>query len=334
MLDVFNNNAFKLLPLTAAINEQPHVPGRISSMGLFQWAGIPTTSLAIESVKGVLKLVPTSPRGGPGHQHTPTKRTARNLSTVHIQVDDHVAADEVQGVREFGQENRLQTVQSVVNDRFMTMGRDIDGTIEHLQMGAIKGQILDADGSTVLLDLFTEFGVTALADIDFTLGTSTTNIKALCNQVIRANIDELGETPMGRVHALCGDDFYDGLSTHAEVRDSYHRQQDSAFLRSGASVYESFTYGEIEWENYRGAVAGTPFVAANECRFFVKNVPGLFIGRYSPADYNETVNTMGLPRYAKLVADMNDKGASLELQSNPLPLCTRPRTLRRGFTSN
>lgn len=334
MLDVFNNNAFNLLPLTAAINEQPHVPGRLTSMGLFEWQGISTTSLAIESIKGVLKLVPTTPRGGPGHQHTPQKRAARNLSTVHLQVDDHISADEVQGVRAFGQENQLQTVQGVVNDRFVSMTRDLDGTLEHLQMGAVKGQVLDADGSTVLLDLFSEFGVVALADVDFTLGTASTNIKTLCNQIVRGMIDELGATPMGQVHAICGDDFYDGLSTHAEVRDSYHRQQESMFLREGGSVFESFKYGGIEWENYRGTVGGTPFVATDECRFFVKGVPGLFIGRYAPADYNETVNTIGLPRYAKLIADKNDKGASLEVQSNPLPLCTRPRTLRRGFTSN
>lgn len=334
MLDIFNNNAFGVLPLTLAINEQPHVPGRIGQMGLFEWAGVPTTSVAIDSIKGVLKLVPTTPRGGPGHQHTSPKANVRNLSTVHIELNDAVNADEVQGVREFGQENRLKTVQSVVSGKFGTMQRDVDATIEHMMMGAVKGQVLDADGSTVLLDLYQEFGVTALAPVDFVLGTSTTNIKALCNQVVRANIDELGANPMGKVHAFCGDSFYDKLSTHSEVRDSYHRQQESAFLRSGSLAYESFEYGNIIWENYRGSVGGTPFIATDDCQFFVKGVPGLFVGRYAPADYMETVNTLGLPSYAKLIPKDNGKGAGLEYQSNPLALCTRPRTLRRGFTSN
>lgn len=334
MLDVFNRDAFSLQRLTATVNEMPYVPSRIRQLGLFQSAGVDTLSISIESIAGVLKLVPTSTRGGPGHQHTPDKRKMRDFRSAHIQLDDALQADEVQGVRAFGSQNTLQTVQGRVNDRFAGMFANIDTTIENLRMGALKGQVLDADGSTVLWDLFTEFGVTALADVDFALGTSTTNIKSLCNQVIRSFTDELGDTPMGRVRAFCGDNFYDKLSTHAEVRDSYHRQQDSAFLREGSLAYDQFSYGSIAWENYRGSVGGTPFVATDECRFFIEGVPGLFIDRYSPADYDETVNTIGLPRYAKLIRKPNGKGFDMEAQSNPITLCTRPRTLRKGFSSN
>lgn len=334
MIDVFKSDVFSLRTLTAAINERPHVPGRIGAMGLFMSSGVNTTTIAIENIKGTLRLVPTSTRGGPGHQYTPDKAKMRDLRVVHLELNDHVEADEIQNIREFGTENQLKTLQNVITGRFGSMDDDISATIEHLYMGAIKGQLLDADGSTVIYDLFTEFNVTALTAVDFVLGTATTNIKSLCNDVVRGFIDELGATPMGMVHAFCGDDFYDKLSTHAEVRDSYHRQQDSAFLREGGMAYESFTYGGITWENYRGAVGGSAFVPTADCRFFVRGVPGLFQNWYGPADYNETVNTRGLPRYAKQIPDTNDKGIRLELQSNPLPICTRPRTLRRGFTSN
>lgn len=334
MLDVFKNNPFGVISLTASSNEMPYLPSRIRQMGLFQSEGISTLSVAIESLKGTLKLVPTSTRGGPGHQSTPDKRVMRDFRAVHLQVDDALNADEIQGVREFGTENQLQTIKGVVDRRFAKLFGDIDTTIENLRMGALKGQVLDADGVTVLWDLFSEFNVTALGALDFTLGTAATNIKSLCNQVVRAFTDELGATPMGQVHAFCGDSFYDKLSTHAEVRDSYHRQQDSAFLRSGSLAYEMFTYGNITWENYRGSVAGTPFVATGDCRFFITGVPGLFIDRYAPADYKETVNTIGLPRYAKLIEKPDGKGYDMQAQSNPITLCTRPRTLRRGFTSN
>jgi hypothetical protein len=40
------------------------------------------------------------------------------------------------------------------------MATKMDATLEHLRIGAIKGQILDADGSALIYDLFTEFGVT------------------------------------------------------------------------------------------------------------------------------------------------------------------------------
>ena len=79
----------------------------------------------------------------------------------HIALEDTILADEVQNVRAFGSESMLEGVQAVVNQRMSEMATKMDATLEHLRIGAIKGQILDADGSAVIYDLFTEFGVTA-----------------------------------------------------------------------------------------------------------------------------------------------------------------------------
>ena len=52
---------------------------------------------------------------------------------------------------------------------------------------------------------------------------------------------------------------------------------------------------------------------------------------YAPADYIETVNTIGLPRYAKQATDQEfGRWVKLHTQSNPLPICTRPKTLIKG----
>lgn len=56
-------------------------------------------------------------------------------------------------------------------------------------------------------------------------------------------------------------------------------------------------------------------------------VTDLLITRYAPADYVETVNTIGLPFYAKQERLRLDKGVELEAQSNPLNLCTKPRAI-------
>ena len=42
-----------------------------------------------------------------------------------------------------------------------------------------------------------------------------------------------------------------------------------------------------------------------------------------------TVNTLGLPRYAKAIPSDNNK--SVEMQTNPLSLCLRPRALIKGL---
>jgi major capsid protein E len=43
----------------------------------------------------------------------------------------------------------------------------------------------------------------------------------------------------------------------------------------------------------------------------------------------ETVNTLGLPLYARSIPDRDrDEWVRLEIESNPLPICTRPQVLR------
>jgi len=334
MLDIWNNDAFGIVSVTQAVNELPYVPGRIGMMALFMEQGVPTTSVAIENIRGTLTLVDPTPRGGPGQPYAADKGAIRRIEAVHLQLDANVMADEVQGVREFGSNDALRTVQGVVNDRFAGMFRSIDATMEHLYLGAIKGKVVESDGVTVIWDLFSEFGVTPLADMDFVLGTATTNIHQKCQQVVRGIADRLGGVPLGGVRAFCGDDFFDKFVTHDKTVKAYDSQQQALALRDTPLAYDSFRYGGILWENYRGSVGGTPYIAADECRFFPIGVPGLFRTYYAPADWNETVNTIGLPRYGKLKADSNDKGAHLWAQSNPISLCTIPAVLRRGFSSN
>lgn len=45
---IFDDEAFSVATLTAAINEQPYLPGRISGLGLFQEEGIATLTVQIE----------------------------------------------------------------------------------------------------------------------------------------------------------------------------------------------------------------------------------------------------------------------------------------------
>ena len=55
----------------------------------------------------------------------------------------------------------------------------------------------------------------------------------------------------------------------------------------------------------------------------------MYLTRFGPADYEETVNTIGLPRYARQYAMANGKGRHLDAQMNVINLCTRPAALRR-----
>ena len=333
MLDIFKQNAFSVISLTDAINKRPFIPGRAGQVIGWNEQGVATTTIAVEQVEGVLSLLNPSPRGAPGETVGKDKRTIRDLRVPHYQIDDAVYAEEVQGVRAFGSESMVQTVRSLVDQRLADhVQLRHDPTLEYQRIGAIKGVIVNGDGST-LYDLFSEFGVTQETEIDFDLDAASPASGALrkkCTDVVRKVSANMGGTPFGAIHAFCGDAFWDDLIAHTEVRATYLNQAEAAQLR-GNAAYEVLDYGGIRFENYRGAVGATSFIHTDKCHFFPVGVAGLFRTVYAPADYVETVNTIGLPRYAKQAVDLEfGRWVKLHTQSNPLPICTRPKVLLKG----
>lgn len=327
MLDIFATDAFTLQSLTAAINLLPYKPSRIGEMGLFRGQGITTTSIQIEEKAGILALLPTRRRGEPASLGTSEKRTVRALAVPHIPHEDAVRPEDVQNVRKFGSEDVLDGVTSVVNDRLTIMRQNHEVTEEYHRMGALHGNILDSDGVTVIYNLFTEFGVVETS-VAFNTAVATTDIRARCLAVKRALEVSLGALAYDHVHAFCGATWFEAFIGHPYVQDAYHRWQDSANLRNDPR--QGFEFAGIIFEEYRGTVSGVDFINASQARFFPVGVPNLFVTYYAPADFMDTVNTIGLQVYARQEALSMNRGVMLHTQSNPLALCLRPACLIEG----
>lgn len=337
MLDIFNSNAFGIVPLTDAINKIKFVPGRIGAMGLFQESGVAATSVAIEEKDGILTLISPSARGAPGTTLTKNRRTLRNVTVPHFEIMDSIMAEEVQGVRAWGSETDVEMVMGKVAERGAIHSQSLEATHEYSRIGAVKGTVTYADSTT--LDLFALFGVSQIAERDWDLDAASPAsgvLRKTCAAVIRQIATELDGIPFSGVHAMCGDNFFDDLIAHTEVRNTYLQQQEASQLRTGyidggaGGSYGSFNFGGITFENYRGSVGSTTFVNADKCHVFPTGVPGLFRTYYAPADYMETVNTNGQRLYLKQYEMANGKGVHLDSQMNSLDICTRPRTLLLG----
>lgn len=332
ILNIFDSNAFSFLSLTDSINNLPFTPGRIGDLGLFSETGITTTDIAIENKDGYLALISPTRRGGPGETRPKLLRGARKLNASHFQIDDAITAEEVQNIREFGTPASVRTIETYLAQRLAETTPNFDATLEHQRVGAVKGIILDAAGNTVY-NLFTEFGISAPADITFDL-TASGKPRMAAAAVVRSVAQSLGGVAYSGIYALAGDKFWDALITHPDVEKTYLYQEGQQ-LRNGIA-YQQLTFGGITWENYKGYVPTndgtgnvTPFIGTTEARIYPVGVPNFFRTVFAPADYLETVNTIGLPRYAKAIPSDNNKGVRLELQTNPLSYCTRPGALRR-----
>ncbi|AZC23224.1 major capsid protein [Pseudomonas sessilinigenes] len=320
-IEIFNDDAFSVSSLTAAINEQEYLPGRISSLGLFREEGIPTVTVQIEKDGDTLVLVPAGDRGTSGLVVPGTKRTMIPFNTVHLPQRFSIKADEIQGIRAFGTRSELQAVQDVVNKRLARARRQLDATHEFQRMGALNGQILDADGKTSLLDIYKSFGVIR-KKLPMGLGNPETELRVRAGEALDMQEDALGSITSTGSRAFCGKNFWNKLIVHRSVKETYLNTMQAASLRGDAR--ESFEFGGIVWERYRGKVAGVSFVQDDKALLIPEGVPDLYISSFAPADYMETVNTEGLPYYSKIEPLPFNKGIEGEAQSNPLHLCTRP----------
>lgn len=347
LLDVFDTDAFSLHSLTVAIDKLPYLPGRIGELNLFKHTPITTRHAVIEERQGRLSILSQQPRGSQ-NQSTPVgypTRKARSFVVPHWPQWDQVLAEDLEGKRAFGTEAQEEVFSQILNDRLQAMKNNHELTWEYHRLGALFGKILDGDGSTVIYDFFSEFGIgqtTAIVDFadsgTYALPNPAVDMKMVAANVIRKMQIALGNTPFSGVHAICGNNFWDSFIHHGTVRKAYEYYQDNSFARTlqipGTPGGNGFNYADITWENYRGQIGALNFVDPNNCIFFPTGVQDVFLDICAPADFVETVNTRGQPIYVKQERIRFDKGIEVHTQSNRLYMCTRPAALILGKGSN
>lgn len=347
--DIFSDDAFSLIALTAAINNVDHVPdraGQLAFVGVGE--GIAVRTATIEMRANTFSLIQTSRPGAPAEAEArPPKATLRSVDIPQIKLEDAIGAHQVQGVRAFGTTNQLLGVQTVVNQQMAKLVSRHDLTLEYHRLGALRGLIKDADAST-LLNLFTLFGITnnntatgggatdsspKEFNLDLSMDESEpidlrVNVMAI-DRYVRRNA-KLAIPSSASMWVFCGDNFFDALISRPDVKEVFKRT-DEQRVRLGANyAFGAFEFAGVVWENYRGTDDGsTVAIDTDEAVGFLTGVPGLYAEYFAPADFMDTANTIGLPRYARMGQDPSgmNRFVTLHSQQNPLPLCLRPQTL-------
>lgn len=317
-----NNAHYGVRPMSEAINRLPSTPTIIKELGIFKETPLTTTFVNVENKGGVLQLVDAVPRGTAGLPSRDYRGVVKTFNCLHLPKDDVVRADDVQNVRSFGTENSAQTVAQKVADKLALMKSDIDYTLEHLRLGALKGKILNADGTT-LVDIYKEFGLTRQ---EYTLkltGKDAHAGKELDTVLTAVRQKRLNEMVRGYA-VLCGAEFMQKLIYHPSMQEIYLRFKEAQVYRDGQTSVEFEHMGIkfIQYDHKFGTSASN--IADNEGILLPLGTTSTFREYYAPADMNATVNTRALPYYASREKLQHDKGWSLHAQSNPLPLVLRP----------
>ncbi len=336
ILDIFNNDAFSTVSMLDTVDSMDYQPDGLGNMGIFTPRPVRTETVAIESRNGVLGLIQTSQRGAPLEQANLGKRKLRDFRTSRIAKGDRITASEIAFVRGHGEEQQVVMLQQEIARRLSGpegLMSQMELTMENMRLGAIQGIVTDADDS-VIYNWFTEFGVSAATEIAFNLAAMTAgDLRIECNKVSRA-MKRASKGAWGasaRVHAMCGDNFWDELTSMDEVRAIYLNRGDSQYVQGGGA-FESFVYGGIVWENYQGTDDNsTVAIGSDLVKFFPTNAPGAFLEVLSPGEQFSHQGQLGQRAYPMIVRDLaRDTYVDLETYSYPLLVCTRPAMLQSG----
>ncbi len=317
--------------LIGLIEKIPHAPSRIGDMGLFEVDGLMTTTAKFDKTEYGLELVQTSARGTEATKQASLPRDMVHFEAVRVAKEVKVMADEALNLRRLGTEGDVESVETYLTQKARPTVGSVRATLEFHRVGALKGLVLDANGA-VIENLYTKMGVTAPAKIYFDFDNASPApgaIRKICSNIVRKIAAELGGLPFTGVHAFVGAEFMDKIANHPETRETFLNQAQAAELRGG-TAFTTFTYGGIVFEEYRGLIGATAFVEDVEAAFFPVGVSGLFKQMFAPADRLDYAGTLGLAEYALPSIDPKGRFREIEIQANPITVCTRPGVLLSG----
>ena len=339
-MDAFRADAFSAVSLTSAVDKLGYVPQFLGTIpGLFIDTPVRTTAVWIEERSNAPALIQTTERAAPPKVRGAEQRGARAFKTKTLGEGSRIMADELQNIRVFGSETEMKTLMTEVARRQLLIKNDTELTKENWRLGVIQGKLLDADGS-LIYDWNAEFGQAQAAEVNFDLlnpAPASGILRQQCNQVVRhikRSLQGVGGDSI-RISAVVGDKFWDALTSHPEVRQTFLNWNAAVELRGG-NAWKDFQWGDISWSNYRstddGDTTDTPTVGvpSTRAKLFPVNA-GIFPMAYAPAPRFEFVNTLGLPTYSWIVLDeKRDMWADVETFSYPLAICTMPGALLSG----
>lgn len=318
---------FSVMNLTAAINNVEVPRLRISELGLFEERGISETFLDVQYEDGQIMIIPAKERGEDGTKTKGRTRKSFIFKAIHLPLEGEILADSIQGIKAFGSQTELEVLSKKINEELQDQKSSHEATLENIKIGALLGKVVDSDGA-VIEDFFKRFDI-KVSDAEDTIDFS----KDLGTQLLGAKrkSQKAQKGVKGKKYrAFCHPVFFDKLLANDDFKKAFDRFNDGAALRGGV------TWRGAIWEEFDGDLGiidengeRVESMPSGQALLFPEDKPKLFIVRFCPANYNETVNTTGLPFYSRAEAKRMGKGVDIETQSNVITVCTAPLAVRR-----
>lgn len=321
---------FELSHLTLAINKTKTTKTRLAELGIFEEEGISTLTADIEFMDGKLILVTEKERGEEGDSLEKEDREIYTFRAVHLPVSGKLKADDLQDKREFGKDYSNgeggEQVDKEIAKLHKRQRQSLELTLEMLRFGALRGKVYGASGK-LIVDLFAKFGLDATANVDTIDFGNEKKVRSQIAAIKRESKKHQDGVKATKYRVLASATLMDMLLECEGFSKAYNRYQDSSAFRE--DVRGGVEWDGIVWEEHTETKPnGELFIPEGEGLLIPMNNEGLFVTRFCPANYNDTVNTVGLPLYSIAEPMKMNKGVEMEAQSNPINVCTSPLAVR------
>lgn len=334
-------NSFKNADFVDGITQTPLQYGYINSQNLFNTKSTNQTAIIFDKDYQTVTLLPQVNRGAKastqGHER---KVDTFSIPLAYFKHEDRITNEDIQGWRQPGSTDN-ETYGRVTAEKMGDMRLAWDQTTEYMRLQALKGVTKSPDG-VVMADMFAQFNITQ-SQIDFDLGTSTTNV----DQKIRTLKTGIAKSVMNGgaiagVKVLVDPVFYDKLISHPNIKNAYQfymangagnqalRDDNTEYMKWG--IMDHFTHRGITFVSYDATFNlpnGTTEVAFTDSTgiAYADGVKDLFRGYNGPSAKLSEANQPGQELFVRSYVDPRDEFIEFELEAAPLMFCTRPASL-------
>jgi hypothetical protein len=328
---------FEVTDLTPEINLIPNTWGLINELGIFGTQSVAQNAITLEYSNGTLAVIPDQPRGTRNSVNKDDNRKMYAFQLTHHPLDDYISPRDLAGKRAYGNTDAAENEAAVVARKLNRMRMNHAITLEAARAYTLTTGLQYSPNGTVSTNFYSDFGITR-TEVDFVLGTATTNITDKIEAAIASIQDTMlsGEIAGGFV-ALCSPEFFGKLIKQANVVEAYKyysSTQEPLRQRLGSGIYRRFLHGGIEFIEYRGVYNGARLIPAGDAYILPSGTMESFQTYFGPAEKFDTVNTLGEQTYVWSYRDAKNEKIELESEANFLNILRRPQTVVRAFSSN
>jgi hypothetical protein len=326
----FTLDGYTSADLTIAVNKLPQTTMVTEDLGIFEINRIKTTKVGVKVKNGRIIFIDDTNRDADAIVAAHEGENIRTFETLHLPLAGHVRPSDIQNISSEAV-NVLghlgmggDPVATALNNEMQRLKNNLRVMREYHRINALKGKLCNKSGAA-FLDFYAEFNVQKNATVvDF--GDKTLEVADIILDAIRLGESKLEGQFVTGWAAFCGKTFLDKLRRHPSIASAIKNTPAAPTLVLG-DVRKGFPVSGVMFREVDGMLAGRKFVDDDKCHIFPIGGSGILVENLAPANYNWAVNTPGLDYYASIETRKHNKGSEVEVQTNPLPICTYPEAL-------